>query len=401
MVNEGSLMQPPSARRRFSKALISSLAFALTACGPPPAPPAPPAPVVEAPPAAVTATARTLAGFSLVRRPPAAPICAAPPSTEPGPISAGFREVTLPAKTPALLDVEGRDDRDVWFLPRGTDGHPSLLHWDGATLSEDRIPCYSGKGERLVLGQDTLLFLGVYDNGEYPEYQEARRSPRGAWSCPDNDGKAVYLPLGAEMLRFSGRPVLSGQDLPIPDFGTTWSALGSLDLAGHAPDDVWLSGGGDVLHWNGVTWEDMSPGLPSLWSLHVALDGTVWIAGRKGEDGSKDDHQDKKGGEKPLEEDVVLRWDPAARAWICLPTPATLDILYVRGVSANDVWLLGKKEIFHWDGKAFQRELTPIPHLSDAWLSPAGELWLVGWKDTESSSTGVGLAFRTRAEGKP
>ncbi|MFO0590366.1 MAG: hypothetical protein U0441_22680 [Polyangiaceae bacterium] len=382
------------------------LAAALAACGPPPAPTPPavkPSPVVKAPPPAVTAAPVSLPDFSLVARPAVAPVCAAPPAGEPGPIPGGFLEVTLPAQTPALVDVEGRDDRDVWFLPEW--GHePGLLHWDGATLSEDRISCHPGEGVGLSLGRSEVIAVTTYDNGEYMEFREARRSPKGTWSCTDQDTQELYLGVGEEMLRVSavGWPDLGGHALPIADVGKTWSLLSAPHLAGRAADDVWVRlNRNDVLHWNGVVWEDRSPALSSVEDLHVSTNGAVWIAGNydNAANGSENGHGEAEEGSKGGR--VVLRWDPAAQTWVCFPTPVDFHARHVRGGSGEEVWLLGEKEIYHWDGKAFQRAVTPTPHLTDAWLAPTGELWLVGWKDTEDPGGKVGLAFRTRRGGNP
>lgn len=404
MVHERSPVKRPIGRHLLLKALIPILCLA--ACGPPPAPPPPPTlrpQAVKSPPVmkeapVVTAAATSGPYFSLVRKPHVPPTCGEPPASELVPSDTVFSEVTLPAETGALLDVEGRDDRDVWFLPQSKDGR-SLLHWNGTRLREERISCFWGRGDSLVLGRYEMIVRGTHDNGEYMEYQEARFSPSGGWSCPDNDARAGYLPLGAEMLRLAswGEAVLSGLTLARLDFGATSSLFDSPEIAGRAADDIWIiSGGKDVLHWNGVAWEDRSPG---LWvsDLDVAADGAVWLAGREIDDsvGSEGGHANS------ALEGVVLRWDPAALAWVCLPTPRGLSTRHVRGVSAHEVWLVGEKEIYRWDGKRFQHQMTPIPHPSDAWLSPAGALWLVGSRDVDDSKSTVGLAFRTRGGGNP
>lgn len=335
-------------------------------------------------------------------------MCAAPPAGEPGPISAGFLEVTLPAKTPALLDVEGRDDRDVWLLTADDSaGHQALLHWDGGAMKEERVSCSTGEEQSLVLGGEELIVLGNYDNGMTSVDQEARRSAKGAWSCADREDDTYHLPLVAEALHVVGwrGSVPSSHTLARPEFGDGESTIRAMKIAGRAVDDVWLASGKDpiVLHWNGVVWEDRATGLPSVQSIHVSASGAVWVAAGKSKEQRPAKRAPKgKDDKAPREGNVVLRWDPAARAWACLPTPEGLYTVQVLGASDHDVWLIGEEqEIYHWDGQSFQRAISPIPHLMDAWLSPAGELWLAGGSDPKNPGTETGLAYRTRAGGNP
>lgn len=402
-------MQHPSHRHVLSSALIASLC--LVACGPPPAPPPPRSPQ-KAPPAATVAPLATAAvtavtppppRFTLVHEPRVPPVCGAPPVSEQAPGDAELLEVALPANTPALLDVEGRDDRDIWLLPQSTDGR-DLLHWSGASLRAEQISCRWGRGDSLVLGQRDMIVRGTSSNGEYTEYHEARYSPGRGWTCPDEDARYAYLPLAGEMLRLSGggEATLSGLTLALPNLGAPGSYQGSPDIAGRAADDLWLTTGAtQILHWNGVAWEDRSPGL-SITDLHVAPDGAVWLAGNESdetdpsESGRGDRTHDKPKGGK-----VVLRWDAAALAWVCLPTPGDLYTVLVRGVGAQTVWLIGERDIYRWDGKTLQHLGTPIPHPKDAWLSPSGALWLVGYKDSDDLKSKVGLAFHTRGGHTP
>lgn len=377
------------------------LGAALPACGPPPAPPAPPL-VVTAPPPAVTAAPTSLPDFALLRRPVVAPACGAPPTSEPGPISAGFLEVTLPAKTPAIVDVEGRDDRDVWLLAGESSSGQTFLHWDGATVSEERVPCHSGWERSLVVTPTELLSFGL-SNGDMPEDQLARRSASGVWSCPEGDRAWLDVPIGVEMLRFRSHrpPVLGGQTVALPDLGAHDNDVPPPAMAARASEDVWLASRTtpSVLHWNGLVWEDRSPGLPWIQSLHIAANGVVWIAGGVGPSPREWMFRSKGREHAKREGNSVLRWDPAAQAWVCLPTPAGLYTEHVRGVSDHEVWLIGGEEVYYWDGESFQRGVTPTPDPMDAWLSPAGELWLAGGKDSKSS--GAGVVFRTRAGRKP
>lgn len=333
------------------------------------------------------------------------PVCGAPPESAPGPVEAGFQEVTLPPKTPALLDVEGRDDRDVWFLTAEDSAeHQSILHWDGGSVSAERISCSSGKETTLEISPRELIVRGQYNDGLYLVSRQARRDPKGAWSCADHEMEGYFLPLFDQEIRIAGSHGFtpSPHTLPEPEHGDGETSRAAPRIAGRKADDVWLASGASshVLHWNGVVWEDRSPGIPAVESIHVSASGVAWLAsGRARDQGSgapkSPDDKAKRAG------NTVLRWDPAARAWACLPTPVGFYTGHIRGVNEHDVWLIGGEEIYHWDGQTFQRAVNPIPYLRDAWLSPAGELWLVGGSDPGDPSTETGLVFRTRAGGKP
>lgn len=73
---------------------------------------------------------------------------------------------------------------------------------------------------------------------------------------------------------------------------------------------------------------------------------------------------------------------PCAQAW-CWDHPqpwggARFNGLHVRG--ANDVWLAGENgAAFHWNGAKWQQVASPSRFsLSDVWVSPGGDVWMVG-----------------------
>lgn len=364
------------------------LGMALAACH---SPPAPSAPVAAAQRPTVTAAATSRPVFSLIGEGSPAPVCAPLPASDLAPIEPSFQRFELPPGTPAIISVIGRDERDVWLLP-STEYSPEVLHWDGATLRKEPVsPCEIHLSHAsLVFGPDGLILrTGSYEDSDIT-FREAHRSAGGSWRCDDRDRTTRPVPLGASVLRVPygwPRLVLSGRRLPTPDPARTPG--GNLDVVGRAGDDFWLYGDSDsvVLHYNGVTWEDRSPGFESVDHLGTDQSGDLWLLGRR--------------VRKAPSDEEVLRWDREAHAWSCFPAPPGLHTMLLRVRNASDVWFLGEKEITHWNGAVLQRGPTPIKALRDAWIDARGELWIVGEEEDRTTQLRRGVVFRARSGDKP
>jgi hypothetical protein len=313
------------------------------------------------------------------------------PANAPGPLERAFERVALPPDAPQIVAIDGRHERDVWLL--GTGGQEAtIFRWDGAKIVKDKGPqCKpSGRYWGLVLVPDAAIALATSLEIEGEVRIEARRPSRGGgWSCEKRYNEQLLM-VGPALLRLESRTTLtlSGHRLPLPSLG----AIGGMqaEIAARSPADLWLyfPSQGDALHGNGVGWESRPTGLAAVKSLRTDDSGAAWLVG---------------GNDQHGEGDVVLRWDTATHAWKRLPTPADLRAARIRVASERDVWLIGKEHVHHWDGASLRRGKTPIQHVDGAWISAAGELWIVGGdasRATPGRST-TGAAFRVPAMRKP
>ena len=109
--------------------------------------------------------------------------------------------------------------------------------------------------------------------------------------------------------------------------GISWSQLPpgmlSADLHGiwgSAANDVWAVGdAGTVLHWNGSTWSVSAPVTASaLYAVWGSSATAVWAVGAKGH---------------------VAKWDGSS--WQLLPSGSTQPLYAVQGRGASDAWAVG------------------------------------------------------------
>jgi hypothetical protein len=341
------------------RALLARLAPAvLAACSAAPLPPAPPR-AADPPPAPppLAATAAPVLLPSLVGEPP-------PPI--PAPAAAAFAPLTLEvapapyrAGLPAVYGVSGRSDRDVYVLAHYPDNRVTLLHWDGARTTDVPGPKCSGEFWGVTLTDDDILLTGTIYGEGYTGTVTARRRGR-EWTC-ESSSRDQHVPTREGVLRVHDSEVLHGDERQ-PSPGDYYGE--SFEMAAGTAANLWIYviGGDLVLHGNGIAWEPRPPGVARVHSLRVDLSGTAWLVGG---DGKSDE-----GG-------VVERWDREAHAWRRLPAPEGLRGSRVRARAADDVWILGKEHLYHWDGHVFRRGRSPLAEIHAAWLSPTS-LWLAG-----------------------
>ena len=159
--------------------------------------------------------------------------------------------------------------------------------------------------------------------------------------------------------------------------GSAWSTVyaGRTQLSavwGSGSKDVWAVGAicdsadlpasDEVLHWDGIAWEEMS----------VAVQG--WPRGIWG---SGAEHV------RMVTDLGPVHWDGAA--WLAVID--TAHLLGVWGASPDDVWSVGydnqdRSVILHWDGTTWSSVPMETSSLSSSlngvWGSGADEVWAVG-----------------------
>lgn len=387
------------------------LAALLAACAPPPPPAAPPAPVpraVTAPPPPAVASPDPSAPLPPLPPPPSPrpPLPRAEPITEPlPPLERRFATVTLPGVKAGLVSVDGRGDRDIWFL--ANEERPSrsskytievgvVVHYDGRRVDRRLVPdCYgaqfgavhaSGHGV-VVTGMNPFVRAPMWEIAQLAEgkgkawtctnaYSDVRAAPGGdlwALSCGSMDGRRCGF--RAEGGRRAPFPVhhrgfgADGADTPLrPEF---WEMRG--------PADGWMiladEDGQLGLHrYNGVAWALVAP-------LEGITPTAFWV--------------DEESRAFIAASGVLLRSD--GRAFTAIPVPAGFEPSLMVGRSARDLWFFGKGQVvYHWDGHRFQQGESPFL-VGGAWAAPGGEVWIVGQGGEGTSTSPPGVVGRAPA----
>lgn len=178
--------------------------------------------------------------------------------------------------------------------------------------------------------------------------------------------------------------------------GQSWRLSGDREestaftsVSATAPGDVWVAGsgpaGGVVRHWDGQQWQPVprnSHGarFPSLRDVSAVAADDVWVTGSL----------------------QAFHWDGTKWRAAKLPTHrATVTLAGVSASSGSDVWLAGSTHVadqtvavtFHWNGVRWQRVLLDqLPAdrvLADVSVVAAGDAWVAGQGSTSHSATMV------------
>jgi hypothetical protein len=184
--------------------------------------------------------------------------------------------------------------------------------------------------------------------------------------------------------------------------GDTWATIsnqtGLTDITGFATDDLWVSGYGAVLHWNGTTWEQHAFGSSYLQAIWGSSPSDIWVAGQSGAVShwngvSWEDHAQASGatymdiwGSAPNDvyfasasTSTILHWNGAAFEEIEPGLSSYWSA--ITGTAADDVWALGSSGVVaHYEG-GFWTDVTP--DASTWWMTaiaaaPGAQPWVVG-----------------------
>jgi hypothetical protein len=133
-------------------------------------------------------------------------------------------------------------------------------------------------------------------------------------------------------------------------------------VVARAPADVWAAGdAGIVSHWDGKAWRAETIGSERIDRIWPRAADDVWAVGRNG---------------------FVARRD--AKGWTTIPMPDKTDLYDVRGLSGDDVWLVGRAHAaYHWTGTAIEKvptshykpKLAVLPFATD-------NIWIGGYSIT-------------------
>jgi hypothetical protein len=313
-----------------------------------------------------------------------------------------FAPVSLPPGTAQLVDISAKSPRDVWMVAKGG----RVLRFDGARAKVEAGPrCFvesccgtlvprAGKDTMPVefehvdaTGDEVVLTAYVHTGGMRPSVVRAPRRGSG-WSCeqPKGDlihpgggargegpwareisalGSTIRLEPPAVLVNVLGGYVLTvdGRRVPLPaEDGYLGMQRRDVDIAARSGGELWLwaSEGAPIWRGDGLTWTAVPTGLRDL--TYVWLDPAsagptrLWAIGSDA------------GGE------YLARLEADSGLWRRVKAPGATRAL---GTKGPRFWVIGTTACYEWDGQGLRRADVPFD-IERAWLSPGGELWVVG-----------------------
>jgi hypothetical protein len=224
------------------------------------------------------------------------------------------------------FSITGRAKNDVWLVLSN-----AVEHWDGATW--------------------TIVDSAQTNLAEW--YFQIWEAPNGDVWTAAHDG--VHRSQG-------GGP-----------FQLVYSEQNATSVWGTAADDVLITGGGQILHYDGQSFTPVyvnGPGIPVSPGQFMGFKNDVW--------GSTSNA-------------TLMHWD--GTSWTAIPSglPSTAVVQSVTALASNDVWWLSTigvqhQELLHWDGTAIS--IIPVDYGASygdnccpTWSHAAiidGKWWIVG-----------------------
>ncbi len=299
-------------------------------------------------------------------------------------------------------------------------------HWDGKQWAHVESPSVDGYSNHLyaiaALSASDMWAVGAHHNGTDSWLTTAMHWNGSVWKIAPTpnvgpisslNGVAVVAAndVWAVGESSSGSKGQGTQVLLMHWDGKTWSTVqsavkeqdGTLSAAtAISADNVWAAGyytdkSGTVYrplftHWDGKTWNEISPeGNASIWSIAAVSASDIWATGNFGP------------------QSVAMHWDGSA--WTRVPTPnvgsGNNSLNGVVAIAANDVWAVGSGYIdkadvataMHWDGKRWN--ITPAVTLGQysdilwaASAAPGGDVWGVGASIADTLGNNAPIAER-------
>lgn len=282
--------------------------------------------------------------------------------------------------------VWGSSTTDVWTV--GDFGY--IRHWDGTVWSS--VPSGTTQTLFTVRGLSSNDIWAGGDNGLLLHWDGT------AWQQVNVGAPLMRMaplwPVSASLL-FIGSSVWNGSSL------TNHPAAGNLaSVWGSSGSDVWgVGGGGNLAHFDGVSWSPMPQQLPNgllntstLWASGPADVRIGYTGGTARWNGSSLTNLNaftaSPGGRARLwgpdttnlwaaSGTALHRWDDV-QGWVAVTLPSSQpDAYVVTGSSPTDVWVWGATAISHWNGVSW----SPRPGITNVFsiLSfSANDAWAVG-----------------------
>jgi hypothetical protein len=275
-----------------------------------------------------------------------------------------------------------------WYWNRtGTATDTLILHWNGTAWTQVKSPNPSAASP----GANSLDGVSA-------------RSGSDAWAVGDylaNDGLSHAL-----IVHWNGTAWTQVNSPTAPrytDFGLTGvSAVSGSDAWAVGVHGVPSDGGKSgtlIFHWDGVVWTRAKS--PNPGSGTNLLEGVSAVSGSDAWAVGNYSSYLNPGASRTL----VLHWNGTAWSRVNSPTPNSVDVNFLYGVSArsgSDAWAVGfywngtagayDSLTLHWNGTAWSRIKSPNPgrfanHLYGVSARSGSDAWAVGYHDTTVSTT--------------
>ena len=343
----------------------------------------------------------------------AAVVLAMPAATVQGaPVCGTWEPVEGPATSDgnaSLFAVVAADASKAWAV--GTirkDGvanpSPLVVRWNGADWAVEPLPDlgYLGTGialEGISLADGTPMAAGHYRDASGTSTPLVLQMRNGHWQAEEvvmatAAKSALFHDVDASALAFGGEAFAVGEatgDAGMAPFaarydGSVWRETPLMRTTGRlvavavaGPNDVWAVGhdvarpqlAAEITHasiyrWNGKGWVPVRHpgGRPGtiLTDIVAITNKDVWAIGRDGVNG------------------LFLHYDGIS--WKEFASPAEADPLSVAAVATDNVWAVGAKAHYHFDGKTWTAYPAGIKPLESerraiAVFGPCG-MWTVG-----------------------
>lgn len=137
------------------------------------------------------------------------------------------------------------------------------------------------------------------------------------------------------------------------------------DIAILSPNDMWAVGESDVdsktsraliahsdgTEWKVVTGAETGPGGSGLRAIAAVAPDDIWVAGWSYQE-----------GRSPKKQVLMLHWNGKNWRSVPAPTNAVGDINDIDAVSAQNLWVVARDSIFHWDGESWSESHNVDDH---------------------------------------
>lgn len=183
-------------------------------------------------------------------------------------------------------------------------------------------------------------------------------------------------------------------------------------IKGSNNDDIWASGDGAILHWEGTYWSSPRRArLPNMFSGIVSADlGSAVFVGNSGTV-SRLISDTWSCVESMGSQDLRAAWGQSATdfwvvggqgtlahwngtAWTTSPIAGSVELWAISGTSASNIWAVGDgSTVLHYDGTSWNKvslgaSIPTTLSLRGVYANPEGEVWIVGDGGTSLSVSG-------------
>lgn len=271
-----------------------------------------------------------------------------------------------------IYGIWGSGANDVYFVGASPSGPgdmavpgASVLHWNGSSWATVGAPIGqmnfiwgTGPNDVWVSGKTVWHFDGTY-------WTQRATATGPIWGAAPGD---VWVLGAGNYNGTSTGPSIIGSQTHITGSGVVTTSSGidwGINAIAGAGSDAWaVGGGGEMLHFDGQSWQSHSHRLfdtsseyspAALLQIHGTSSTDLWAVG----DGA------------------IAHWD--GNAWSQYPVCAREKWQGVFSPAPNDVWIVGGQKLLHGDGTRWRiaDSPTPLHQLDGIWGSGPNDLWAV------------------------